>query len=455
MSSAVALPLTNPAGFSEVGYASTGFLVWGAALVFFMIPGLGLVYSGLSRGKNALTMVTVIMAAASVVTLQWILWGYSLAFSETGGVFIGNFAYIGFTSIGSQPLSTITTWVPAIAFGVYQMQFAAITPAIIFGSAAERFSILPALIFTFIWATLIYDPIAYWTWAAKGWIHNMACISDAAAGTPCLNGGLDFAGGGPVHISSGFAGLAYALVLGKRKVTDEPHRPHNLNLVILGTSMLWFGWFGFNGGSAVAATSRAAMAATVTTVATAAAALSWALFDYTFTKKFSAIGFCSGAIAGLVGITPASGFVAPWAAIIIGAVTSIICNLACRLKNRLGYDDALDAFGLHGIGGFVGNILTGIFAQKWIALLDGTVILGGWVEGNWIQVAYQFAGSGAIAAYAFVGTYIICIILNFIPGLKLRVEDHHEEHGIDVTQMGEVAYDHYDETIPETKEAVV
>jgi len=220
--------------------------------------------------------------------------------------------------------------------------------------------------------------------------------------------------------------------------------------------MLWFGWFGFNGGSAVAATSRAAMAATVTTVAAATGGLSWAMFDYIFTKKFSAIGFCSGVIAALVGITPASGFVAPWAAIVIGSVTAILCNLACRAKNKLGYDDALDAFGLHGIGGFVGNILTGIFAQKWIAALDGSVIPGGWIEGNWIQVGYQLAGSAAIAGYSFVVTIIICYLINFIPGLKLRVEDDHELYGVDVTHMGEVAYDHLDsapEAVPPKEEA--
>ncbi|KAJ3126846.1 hypothetical protein HK098_007050 [Nowakowskiella sp. JEL0407] len=431
-SSAVNLALTNPAGFTEVGYASAGFITWGAALVFFMIPGLGLVYSGLARGKNALTMVT------------WVIWGFSLAFSDTGGVFIGNLQWAGFTSIGSQPL-VVTTWVPAIVFAVYQMQFAAITPAIIFGSAAERFSLVPALIFVFIWATLIYDPIAYWTWSQNGWIRNFSCISDAAANKACLIGGLDFAGGGPVHISSGFAGLAYAIVLGKRKKeSDEPHKPHNLNLVILGTSMLWFGWFGFNGGSALASTARAGMAATVTTIAAATAGLSWSFFDYIFTKKFSAIGFCSGAIAGLVGITPAAGFVAPWAAIVIGFVTAIACNLGSRAKHLLGYDDALDAFGLHGIGGFVGNILTGVFAQKWIALLDGTVIPGGAIEGNWIQLAYQLGGSAAIAGYSFVGTLIICYAINFIPGMKLRVDDDHELLGVDVTHMGEVAYDHYD-----------
>ncbi|RKO88842.1 ammonium transporter AmtB-like domain-containing protein, partial [Blyttiomyces helicus] len=276
-----------------------------------------------------------------------------------------------------------------------------------------------------------------------------ACLSTVNSATPCNIGGYDYAGGGPVHIASGFAGLAYCLMLGKRR--HQVHKAHNLSNVFLGTALLWFGWFGFNGGSAVAATPRAAMAALVTTVAASAAALSWVLWDYARTGKLSGLGFCSGAVAGLVAITPASGFVAPWAAIVIGILAGIICNAACSIKTLFGFDDTLDAWGVHGIGGFLGNILTGIFAQKWIAELDGSVINGGWVDGNFIQVGYQLAGSSAIAAWSFVVSTILLFVINKIPGLHIRPSEEEEELGADVGEMGEVAY----ELLPPSSEAAM
>ncbi|KAJ3270380.1 hypothetical protein HDU76_011171, partial [Blyttiomyces sp. JEL0837] len=308
---------------------SNGFMLWGAALVFIMTPGLGFFYSGMSRSKNALTMIMLCMCAMCVVSIQWVMFGYSLAFSEWdyanngyGSVFIGDFTHAGLKGVGADALVHTAPAVSNIAFCIYQMQFATITAALIFGSVAERVRIIPAMLFVFIWTTVIYDPVAYWTWSWRGWIHNFSCIATGygdptdTTNTPCGKGGLDFAGGGPVHIASGFAGLAFCLILGKRRrVGQEEFKPHNLANVFLGTALLWFGWFAFNGGSALAGTARAAMAGAVTHIATASGALAWPLWDYMWSRKMSGLGFCSGAVAALVAITPASGFVAPWAAI--------------------------------------------------------------------------------------------------------------------------------------------
>ena len=367
------------------------------------------------------------------------LFGFSLAFSETGSVFIGDFAYGGLQGIGTAALQNTAPQVPAIAYCLYQMQFATITPALIFGSVAERIRILPAMVFIFLWSTVVYDPIAYWTWSYRGWIRNMSCIGSQQ---PCGIGSYDYAGGGPVHMASGFAGLAYCLILGKRRrVAHDEFKPHNLTNVFLGTALIWFGWFGFNGGSAVASTPRAAMAGLVTTIAASAASLSWMFVDYLRTKKMSGLGFCSGAIAGLVAITPASGFVAPWAAIVIGASAGVACNFACLIKEVFGFDDSLDAWGVHAIGGLLGNILTGMFADSWVGSFDGAVINGGWINHNYIQVGYQLAGSAAIATWAFVASFVLLYVINKIPGLSLRVSEESEGLGGDLGEMGEVAYE--------------
>jgi Amt family ammonium transporter len=296
---------------------------------------------------------------------------------------------------------------------------------------------LPTLVFMFIWTTIVYDPIAYWTWNANGWSFKM--------------GGLDFAGGTPVHISSGAAALAYSLMLGKRrgydKVNGLPYRPHNVTHVILGTVFLWVGWFGFNGGSALAANLRAVMACVVSHIAACVGGFTWCLLDYRLEKKFSAVGFCSGAIAGLVAITPASGFVPPWSAVVFGVVGAIACNFATKLKFLIGVDDALDIFAEHGIGGIVGNLLTGLFAADYIAHLDGfTVIPGGWLNHNYIQLAYQLADCTAGFSYSFVLTCVILFVMNLIPGLSLRADADHEDGGLDDHQLGEFAYDYVELT---------
>lgn len=279
-------------------------------------------------------------------------------------MFIGDSAYFGLKDVGAAALPRTARGVPTIAFCLYQLQFACVAVFIIFGSAAGRIRTLPSILFVFLWTTLVYDVTAYWTWSARGWLRNLSCLETTApAETPCDIGAYDFAGGGPVHIASGFAGLAYCLMVGKRK-TNESERPHNLISVSLGTALLWFGWFGFNGGAAGQATPRAAMASVVTTISAAFAGFTWSLIDYFELERFSVVGVCSGIVSGLVVITPSAGYVAPWAAAVIGIIGGISCNLSCRLKKALKYDDTLDGFGLHGVGGFLGCVLTGIFHQK-------------------------------------------------------------------------------------------
>eukprot|EP01103_Thecamoeba_quadrilineata_P014971 TRINITY_DN4597_c0_g1_i1.p1 TRINITY_DN4597_c0_g1~~TRINITY_DN4597_c0_g1_i1.p1 ORF type:complete len:332 (+),score=38.68 TRINITY_DN4597_c0_g1_i1:134-1129(+) len=310
--------------------------------------------------------------------------------------------------------------------------FAAITPALIFGAAAERLRLIPCIVFIFLWTTLSYDFIAYWTWAPNGWLN--------------VRGNLDFAGGTPVHISSGFAALAYSIVLGRRKgLGTEEFKPHSLNSVVLGTALLWFGWFGFNGGSAFKGNARAGMACIVTNIAASVGGLVWMTLDFRHQRKFSAFGFCNGVVAGLVCITPASGFVSPWASVIFGAFAGVICHFAIYIKNFAKFDDALDVFAIHGIGGITGCVLTGIFAQKWIAALDGTIIQGGWVDGHFVQIGWQIAGAVSGAAWSFTISLILLVVLNFIPGLRLRLDEDMEEMGVDMSQIGELAHHHVNE----------
>jgi Amt family ammonium transporter len=327
--------------------------------------------------------------------------------------------------------------IPDLVFCIFQCMFAALTPALAIGSAAERARILPMIIFIFIWSTVVYNTVSFWVWKSNGWSFKL--------------GGLDFAGGTPVHITSGFASLAYALVLGRREGHDhkkEEFKPHNMSNVVLGTAFLWFGWFGFNGGSALAGNLRAGMACVVTNLAASVGAITWMLIDYRVEHKFSALGFCSGAVAGLVAITPAAGFVGPAASVAIGFLGAVGCWAAGHLKHVLNYDDVADVFAVHGVGGYIGSILTGIFAESYIANLDGvTVIPGGWLNRNWIQIGYQFADATAGAAWAFVVTYIILFVMNRIPGLSLRVDRESELQGLDQAEIGEMAYYHVDKIV--------
>ncbi|KAJ3369916.1 hypothetical protein HDU91_006764 [Kappamyces sp. JEL0680] len=410
------------------------------ALVMMMSPFVGLLYSGLSSCKNGLSSYFICMVTYSVVAIQWVLFGYSLSFSEnSGSSFIGNFEYGGLAGIGAQALPLTAPAIPAMLFAVYQMQFATITATLVLGSVVGRVRFLPALFFIFIWTTIVYDPIAYWTWGARGWLRNLSCLSTTAQGqTPCLVGILDFAGGGPVEICSGASALALALVIGPRK---KHANAHNMLSVNLATAMLWFGWYGFNAGSALAASPRAGMAALTTTIAAAAGSLSWVLFDYARSKKLTSLGYCSGALAGLVAITPACGFVSPWASIVIGTLAGLFSNWICHAKVYLGYDDTMDCFGIHGASGFLGLILTGVFGSSWVASLDGTAIPGGGIDGHWIQVGYQTAGAVTVFFYAFIVTLVLAWGFSLVPSLALRSSVEDEAMGLDEAEMGEVTYD--------------
>ncbi|KAI0536148.1 ammonium transporter [Xylaria digitata] len=420
---------TNLNVFYESG--DFAWIITSAALVLLMIPGVGFFYSGLARRKSALSLIMLSMLSVAVVDFQWFFWGYSLTFSHTGSAYIGDLSNFGLMKTLAQP-SVGSSKIPDLLFCLFQGMFAAITPALAIGAAVDRARILPCIVFIFVWSTIVYDPIAYWTWNPNGWSFAL---------------GLDFAGGTPVHISSGAAALAFSIMLGKRtgyaKSSGLPYRPHNVTHIVLGTVFLWVGWFGFNGGSALASNLRAVNACIVTHLAASVGGITWVLLDYRLEKKWSAVGFCSGAISGLVAITPASGFVTPWAAFIFGVVGGIGCNIATKLKFLIGADDALDIFAVHGIGGIIGNLLTGLFAADYIAHLDGsTVIPGGWINHNYIQLAYQIADSVAGFSYSFVLTCVILFLMNLIPGLSLRVKPEEEEIGIDDIQLGEFAYDY-------------
>ncbi|KAJ3485624.1 hypothetical protein NLI96_g4814 [Meripilus lineatus] len=423
----------DPSTETDLVY-NLGDIAWvltSMALVWLMIPGVGYFYSGLLRRKNALSMIWLCMMCIAVVSFQWFFWGFSLTFSETGNAYIGNLKYFGMKGVLEQP-SVGSARIPSLVFSVYQLMFAAITPMLAIGAIAERGRLGPTMVFVFIWSTIVYDPIACWTWNPNGWSFKM--------------GGLDFAGGTPVHISSGTAALAISIYLGKRRgygTERLAYKPHNTTYVVLGTVFLWFGWFGFNGGSALSANLRAVQACIVTNLAASVGGLTWMFWDYRLERKWSAVGFCSGAICGLVAITPGSGFVGAPAAVLFGFMAGTVCNFATQLKFYLHYDDCLDIFASHGIGGIVGNILTAFFAQSSVAAFDGTTVIpGGWLDHHWIQLGYQIADSTAGLAYSFVLTTIILWIMHFIPGLRLRADEESEILGIDDAEMGEFAYDY-------------
>ena len=330
--------------------------------------------------------------------------------------------------------------IPDILYAVYQGMFSCITVALATGAVAERGRMLPCVVFMFVWATIVYDPIACWTWNPNGWSNVM--------------GGLDFAGGTPVHISSGSAALAYSMMLGKRRghgTHELNYRPHNVTHIVIGTVFLWVGWFGFNAGSASAASLRAVMAAMVTNLAACMGGITWCLLDYRLERKWSTVGFCSGVVAGLVSITPGSGYVPPWAAVVYGVFGAGFANYATKLKFILGIDDALDIFAVHAVGGFVGNICTAFFAADYIAALDGVsigehAINGGWINHHWVQLGYQLADSVAGGSYSFSVTCLILFVMNMIPGLRLRATEESEVLGMDDTEIGEFAYDYVELT---------
>ncbi|KAK4461879.1 ammonium transporter MEP3 [Cladorrhinum samala] len=407
------------------------YILVSAAMVLIMVPGIAFLYSGLARRKSALSLIWVVMMSFSVIVFQWYFWGYSLALSSsaTNG-FIGNLDKFGLRNTLGEP-SPGSPLVPELLYSFYQMQFCAVTAALVIGATAERGRVIPAMVFIFFWATLVYCPVAYWAWGANGWAFQY--------------GVFDYAGGGPVEIGSGMSALAYSWVLGRRNEKMMLNfRPHNISLITIGTIFLWFGWLGFNGGSAFGANLRAAMACWNTCLTAMFAAMTWCLLDYRLAKKWSLVGWCSGTISGLVAATPASGVITPWASIILGVVTGVACNFGTKIKFYIRIDDALDVFAEHAIGGIVGLIFNGFFAADYIIRLDGVnmEVPGGFLNHNWRQLYVQIAYVVACAAYTFVVSAIIAKAIDMIPGLHLRASTEAELLGMDDDQHGEFAYDY-------------
>jgi len=404
-------------------------MLMATALVFFMTPGLAFFYGGLVRAKNLVNTIMMSFMSIAIVSIVWVLWGYSLAFG-TGNAFIGDFSHLGLSGISFT--SAEGDDIPPLLFVAFQMMFAIITPALITGAFAERFKFSTYLIFLVIWSTVVYAPITHWVWAST-------CIEACATDAPVeINGwlwdlgALDFAGGTVIHINAGMAAVAAALLVGKRR--NPGLQPNNVPFVVLGAAILWLGWFGFNAGSAVAANDLAANAFLVTSLAASTAALTWGVISHLKTGKMGAVGVATGAVAGLVAITPAAGAVNAMGALAIGFGAGLICFYAVELLHKTKMDDALDVFAVHGIGGIWGAIATGIFALE--AITGGTK---GLIEGNIEQVGIQAVGVIATVAYSGVVSLIILFILDKIPGLGLRSSESDEDIGLDLAEHGEQA----------------
>ena len=390
----------------------TSWMLIATALVFFMTPGLAFFYGGLVRAKNLVNTMMMSFMAIAIVSIVWVLWGYSLAFG-TGNAFIGDFSHLGLSGIAFT--SAEGEDIPPLLFVAFQMMFAVITPALITGAFAERFKFSTYLIFLVIWSTVVYSPITHWVWASNGWLFEL--------------GALDFAGGTVIHINAGIAAVAASLIVGKRR--NPGLQPNNVPYVILGAAILWFGWFGFNAGSALSAGDSAANAFLVTSLAASTAALTWGVISHLKTGKMGAVGVATGAVAGLVAITPAAGAVNAMGSLAIGFGAGLICFYAVELLHKTNMDDALDVFAVHGIGGIWGAIATGIFALE---AISGTK---GLIEGNVNQVGIQAVGVIATVAYSGIVSLIILFILDKIPGLGLRSSESDEDLGLDLAEHGE------------------
>ena len=400
----------------------TAWIMVATALVMSMTaPGLALFYGGLVRAKNMLSVLMQCMVCLAVISIQWILFGYTLAFGTTQNGLIGGLDFLGLAGVGGAPNPDYAATLPHLTFMMFQGTFAIITPALIVGAFAERMKFSAFLIFTTLWAILIYDPLAHWVWGVGGWIRSM--------------GALDFAGGTVVHISSGISALAAALLIGKRiGHGHEPMPPHNLPFTVAGAALLWFGWFGFNAGSALAADGIAANAFVTTNTGAAAATLGWIFIEWITRGKPTVLGAASGAVAGLVSITPGAGFVTPMGAIAIGFLGGVICFYGIRLKEMIGADDALDVVGVHCVGGTWGALATGIFATKAVNAAGADGLL----YGNPGQLVTQAIGVGATMVYCFVGAFILLKVTDLLVGL--RVADEEEFSGLDLSQHSERAY---------------
>jgi Amt family ammonium transporter len=398
----------------------TAWLLVATALVMVMLPGLALFYGGLVRRKNVLSTIMHSFFGLALVSIVWVVVGFSLAFAPdvNGWGLIGGLDFVGFMNVGLEPSAIYATTIPFVLFAAFQLMFAAITPALITGAFAERKRFGAFVLFTILWSILVYSPIAHWVWAADGWLFQL--------------GALDFAGGTVVHAASGVSALIVALLIGRRVVNGEPMEPHDIPMTVLGAGLLWFGWFGFNAGSAAAANGLAANAVLVTNTAAAAATVTWVLAQYLHKGKVSVVGAACGAVAGLVAITPASGFVTAGGALVIGLVVGGLCYSATLLRSRLRIDDALDVFAVHGVGGTWGAVATGIFATTAINAYPGLI------DGNPQQVITQIVAIAAVIAYAVVATFGIVKVVDFVLGI--RVPTTEEEVGLDLAVHGEVAY---------------
>ncbi|PKM76386.1 MAG: ammonia channel protein [Firmicutes bacterium HGW-Firmicutes-15] len=429
----IAIMLVSVLGLPAMAWAAdepaissgdTSFMIICTALVMIMTPGLALFYGGMVRRKNVLSIMLQCFAAMALVSVQWVLIGYTLGFGADINGLVGNFQWLGLSGVGGAPNVDYAGTIPHQVFVLYQLMFAIITVALISGAFAERLRFSIFVAFVLLWTTLVYDPLAHWVWGVGGWLRAM--------------GALDFAGGTVVHISSGVSGLVAALILGRRRETgSEPMVPHHLPMTMLGAALLWFGWFGFNAGSALAANELAASAFLVTNTAAAAAAISWAGAEWMHHGKPTALGAASGVVAGLVAITPAAGFVSASSSILIGLLVGPLCYFAVsKMKFKLGYDDSLDAFGIHAVGGIFGALITGVLASKAInpAGADGLLF------GNPHQLLVQAIAVAATIAFASIMTFVIFKFLSlFAP---LRVSDEEEEMGLDISQHGEDAYNY-------------
>jgi Amt family ammonium transporter len=384
-----------------------------------MLPGLALFYGGLVRRKNVLSTIMHSFFGLAIVSIVWVVVGFSIAFAPdaTGTGLFGGLDFLGFINVGLDPAAG-STGIPFILFAAFQLMFAAITPALITGAFAERKRFASFVAFTVLWSVLVYSPIAHWVWAADGWLFKL--------------GALDFAGGTVVHASSGVSALVVALLIGRRVANGDSMDPHDIPMTVLGAGLLWFGWFGFNAGSALAANGLAANALLVTNTAAGAATITWVLASYLHKRKVSVVGAACGAVAGLVAITPASGFVTAGGALVIGLVVGILCYSATLLRSRLRIDDALDVFAVHGVGGTFGAIATGVFATTAINAYPGLV------DGNPSQVGTQLIAVGATIAYAVIATFVIVKVVDLALGIRISQSD--EELGLDLTTHGEAAY---------------
>jgi len=400
-----------------INSGDTAWVLMSTALVILMTPAVGFFYGGMVRKKNILSTIMMCLAILMVISIQWVLFGYTLAFGPTVKGLIGNLKWLGLIGVGQTPDVNYAATIPALVFMMFQAAFAIVTPSLIVGAFVERIRFASFLIFSFIWATIVYDPVAHWVWGVGGWLRAL--------------GTLDFAGGSVVHITAGLSALAIALIIGKRKGYGKDNmEPSNIPIVVLGAVLLWFGWFGFNGGSALAANGLAASAFVATNTAGAAAAIVWMILSWLH-RRPSVLGVATGAIAGLAAVTPASGFVDPLSAIVIGAVASVISYYVIVLRMTIRIDESLDVFACHGMGGMWGMLATGIFASKAINLAGAD----GLIHGNIALLGTQAFAVAVIATFSFVLTLIIAKFVDLLIGL--RVKDNEEMVGLDISQHAE------------------